>query len=424
MTTTGRNSESGIPTSSGVRIVVDGPHAKVDIVKFLADRSLFFKQALLVALLLTPLAVVTSFFVIDEGGRLKDTRARITGLGFMQTPEEITSGLSEHQAATVALNVGITAAASDLKDAEAHVDSVFEALPKVVKELGTDFGSGAALSALRSDWEALKRAGTSLPAAESARRHENLLARVGEINQLAVDTAGLPLTDRLDVYLLTGITTNYILAAERQIGATIAAVTPVTAARQAAPEERAHIADLTLAMQATLVALSKDFETALATSPEAAMLRAKAGPAVKQAKDNIDELARDIAARVIGTQGVQATLGELKDNSDAALAAMDDLHDVLLPALTEYQQKRVHQMSTGIALTAERAFVDGTPSATAAAVGHRDNLAALVGRPLEEVERLFITETLQAAAGNREEAARLLGIGERTLYRKIKEYQL
>jgi len=384
MTTTGRNSESGIPTSSGVRIVVDGPHAKVDIVKFLADRSLFFKQALLVALLLTPLAVVTSFFVIDEGGRLKDTRARITGLGFMQTPEEITSGLSEHQAATVALNVGITAAASDLKDAEAHVDSVFEALPKVVKELGTDFGSGAALSALRSDWEALKRAGTSLPAAESARRHENLLARVGEINQLAVDTAGLPLTDRLDVYLLTGITTNYILAAERQIGATIAAVTPVTAARQAAPEERAHIADLTLAMQATLAALSKDFETALATSPEAAMLRAKAGPAVKQAKDNIDELARDIAARVIGTQGVQATLGELKDNSDAALAAMDDLHDVLLPALTEYQQKRVHQMSTGIAL---RTGVTLIAALLAIALSYL--LTRLTARPLREAVRAF-----------------------------------
>jgi len=53
-----------------------------------------------------------------------------------------------------------------------------------------------------------------------------------------------------------------------------------------------------------------------------------------------------------------------------------------------------------------------------------DRLTSLVGRPLEEIERLFIAETLSAAAGNREEAARMLGIGERTLYRKIKEYQL
>jgi two-component system response regulator HydG len=54
----------------------------------------------------------------------------------------------------------------------------------------------------------------------------------------------------------------------------------------------------------------------------------------------------------------------------------------------------------------------------------RSGLAALVGRPLEEVERLFIAETLKLTGGNREQAADLLGIGERTLYRKIKEFNL
>jgi two-component system, NtrC family, response regulator HydG len=52
------------------------------------------------------------------------------------------------------------------------------------------------------------------------------------------------------------------------------------------------------------------------------------------------------------------------------------------------------------------------------------SLTALVGRPLTELEKLFISETLRLTAGNREEAAKMLGIGERTLYRKIKEYGL
>jgi two-component system response regulator HydG len=52
------------------------------------------------------------------------------------------------------------------------------------------------------------------------------------------------------------------------------------------------------------------------------------------------------------------------------------------------------------------------------------SLAALVGRPVQEIERLFIAETLRVTGGNREEAAGMLGIGERTLYRKIKEYNL
>lgn len=49
---------------------------------------------------------------------------------------------------------------------------------------------------------------------------------------------------------------------------------------------------------------------------------------------------------------------------------------------------------------------------------------SLIGRPLSEVERHYIEKTLELTEGKREEAAGLLGIGERTLYRKIKEYGL
>ncbi len=52
------------------------------------------------------------------------------------------------------------------------------------------------------------------------------------------------------------------------------------------------------------------------------------------------------------------------------------------------------------------------------------SLASLVGKSLEEIEQLFITETLRLTGGNREEAAKMLGIGQRTLYRKIKAYEL
>jgi two-component system response regulator HydG len=59
-----------------------------------------------------------------------------------------------------------------------------------------------------------------------------------------------------------------------------------------------------------------------------------------------------------------------------------------------------------------------------ATVAGADGLHQLVGKPMSEIERLFIEETLKVTAGNREEAATMLGIGERTLYRKIKEYGL
>ncbi|MCL2710361.1 MAG: sigma-54 dependent transcriptional regulator [Planctomycetaceae bacterium] len=50
------------------------------------------------------------------------------------------------------------------------------------------------------------------------------------------------------------------------------------------------------------------------------------------------------------------------------------------------------------------------------------SLRELVGKSMADIERLFITVTLNVTGGNREETAKLLDIGERTLYRKIKEY--
>ena len=43
---------------------------------------------------------------------------------------------------------------------------------------------------------------------------------------------------------------------------------------------------------------------------------------------------------------------------------------------------------------------------------------------MTEVERYYIEQTLALTNNNREEAAKLLGIGERTLYRNIKEWKV
>jgi two-component system response regulator HydG len=50
--------------------------------------------------------------------------------------------------------------------------------------------------------------------------------------------------------------------------------------------------------------------------------------------------------------------------------------------------------------------------------------AELIGQPLSEIEKWAYQQTLKLTNGNREEAARILGIGERTVYRKLKEYDL
>ena len=43
----------------------------------------------------------------------------------------------------------------------------------------------------------------------------------------------------------------------------------------------------------------------------------------------------------------------------------------------------------------------------------------LVGLPMDEIERRMILATLEHCSGNKSKAARLLGIGLKTLYRKL-----
>jgi two-component system response regulator HydG len=54
----------------------------------------------------------------------------------------------------------------------------------------------------------------------------------------------------------------------------------------------------------------------------------------------------------------------------------------------------------------------------------RAGVDALVGRPLSEVELYYMQKALELTGGNREEAARILGIGERTLYRMMQDARL
>jgi two-component system response regulator HydG len=48
----------------------------------------------------------------------------------------------------------------------------------------------------------------------------------------------------------------------------------------------------------------------------------------------------------------------------------------------------------------------------------------LLGRPLAEIERYYMEKTLEMTNHNRQEASKILGIAERTLYRDIQEWKL
>lgn len=63
-----------------------------------------------------------------------------------------------------------------------------------------------------------------------------------------------------------------------------------------------------------------------------------------------------------------------------------------------------------------------TTGSTLSSIDHVTS--GLIGKSLREIERWAIEHTLTLANHNREETARILGISERNLYRKLKEYEL
>ena len=100
------------------------------------------------------------------------------------------------------------------------------------------------------------------------------------------------------------------------------------------------------------------------------------------------------------------------------------------PELTGAREARVVELSQEAAGAPARA-----PDEIGVAVADEDVPPAMVeadgdiinfrpGMTMEELERAAIIATLQAVGGNRRRASEQLGIGERTLYRKLKEYQI
>jgi two-component system response regulator HydG len=67
---------------------------------------------------------------------------------------------------------------------------------------------------------------------------------------------------------------------------------------------------------------------------------------------------------------------------------------------------------------------DVLPTSGVGAAAPAPGSDGLIGKSLDTVEKFYIERALEMTNGNREEAAKMLGIGERTMYRKIKQYEL
>jgi transcriptional regulator of acetoin/glycerol metabolism len=80
-------------------------------------------------------------------------------------------------------------------------------------------------------------------------------------------------------------------------------------------------------------------------------------------------------------------------------------------------------LERAVALADHDAIVVGDLGTAATAAGDVDSLAEALasGLPLADVERAYIRRVLAAVDGNVAQAARILGIDRRTVYRRLKD---
>lgn len=140
-------------------------------------------------------------------------------------------------------------------------------------------------------------------------------------------------------------------------------------------------------------------------------------PALRDRVEDMPELAKHFLKEAAVEVGSKVT-----GITDAALKALEDydwpgnirqLRNTIRTMVVLCDRDRLDVQDIPPEITQRRQLIAGSGAVT-----------GLGTVSLDELEKQAIEETLAKTKGNREKTAKILGIGERTLYRKIKEYNL
>jgi len=137
-------------------------------------------------------------------------------------------------------------------------------------------------------------------------------------------------------------------------------------------------------------------------------------PPLRHRRRDVGALARHFLSEFLGETAATIAIGR---------EALDRLEAYDWPDNVRELREVVRQWSVSIA-PGGTVRPEDLPAEIRERPGRGDQLLFRAGAPLADAERLLIEETLRLTRGNRERAAEMLGIGLRTLYRKLKSYKV
>jgi len=149
-------------------------------------------------------------------------------------------------------------------------------------------------------------------------------------------------------------------------------------------------------------------------------------PALRERREDIPRIVRHAVARFAHEHAPGRPVPEVTDAAMLRLTSYDWPGNVrqLLNIVQNMVVMAVAATPEGAPIIDAQHVPDEVRRTDDHADGSHAAMGSLAGTSLEQLERQAIRETLKLTGGNRERTASLLGIGERTLYRKLKEYGL
>lgn len=164
-------------------------------------------------------------------------------------------------------------------------------------------------------------------------------------------------------------------------------------------------------------------------------------PALADRREDIEPIAESILERIARTRKTSAPFYVEPDAREAMInydwpGNVRELENVLERATAFCRDGRIRRedltlgrgnsLATAPVAVAETVSpaVAAVPSPTVGGPSADGNAPPLFGYTLDELERLAIIQTLEGCHGNRSEAARRLGISEKTIYNKINRWNL
>jgi methyl-accepting chemotaxis protein len=308
--------------------------------------KLWQKLTLLVAAMAVPTAVLGIFYLSAANSEVSQARGELAGADYAHQTGAMLADVVNHRSLLFAVLTGDTSRRGELGASEKAIGKLISAIDASDSTVATRLGVADEWHGIKTDWQQLQSQESKLSADDAVARHDALIARIVELEDLTVSRSALNIDPTPQTVALIQIATRdvpgaLIASGEVQWYATRASIKGYLGGDDQMALQLYHDE-----VAADFAAAARDLNGA---SPQA---RAKISSALEAAQGAFDSSYSIIESRIINAQKMTITTSELFSDSRAIRTRLLNLSDIGYSAMDGAVQQRLSQVTTWRNLTA------------------------------------------------------------------------